>query len=167
MFNEEIFGMLRRSVDRKLLDLEPGLIKITYQFNGDHTAEELALIATPSLADCLGLPNNALQYRFFLRDSMKNANMRGVKGIKPFGAIGGLEFHDQHIESVEGRTIKLAPSFYDFKKNHNHLVVGCNSPYFKDTIAEIARTLSGAGFNAEDSTWDDYKTWEIGKLKEF
>lgn len=149
--------------DKKLLEMEPGLIKIIYSFRGNRQ-EELALIMTRSLADCVCLPNNALCYRGFLRDSMKAALRTG--GLKIIGPFSGQVIHDEHIEDIEGRVIQLGDSFFD-ETNYNPLLIACNSPYFRDAIGEVKRTLLGAGFNADNSQWDDYKEWEAERLKTF
>lgn len=150
--------------DIKLFGMEPGLIKINYSFRGN-PQEELALIMTHSLADCVSLPNDALYYRGFLRDGMKHAIPN--RGLKPMGPFSGPEVRDEHIEKINRRVIQLTPSFFDLEKNFNHLLIAGNSPYFRDAINEVKRTLSDVGFNVDTSTWENYKTWEAEKLKTF
>lgn len=152
-----------RSFDRRLSELAPGLVKLTYFFKGNQE-EELALILTPSLADGVSIPNDLLCYRFFLRDGMKAAYSGGLQPYSPFS---GLEVHDEHIESVDNRIIQLRPSFCDFEKNLNHLLIPCNSTYFREAIDEVKITLFNAGFNVDTSQWEDYKIWETEKLKTF
>lgn len=153
--------------DRKLQTMEPGLVKITYSFESK-TQEEVALIMTQSLADCVRLPNNCLCYRYFLRDSMKAIWQIGLKvGLNVYGPFSGHKVRDEDILGVEGRVIQLSPSFCDFEKNYHQFMIPCNSPYFIDAIDEVKRILSAAGFNADASRWDDYKKWEEDKLKSF
>ena len=83
--------------DRKLQAMEPGLVKITYSFDSE-PQEEVALIVTRSLADCVRLPNNCLCYRYFLRDSMR----AGLQtGLKVYGPFSGHKVRDEYILGVD------------------------------------------------------------------
>ena len=144
----------------KLSSMGPGLVGLSYSFRGN-PQKELALILTPSLADCVLLPNNALCYRNFLRGGMKSFS----RGLTSAGPFYGETIFDEHIDKVDRRKIQLTPSFSS-DENFYSLLIACNSPYFKDAINEMNRALSNASFNVEKSTWEDYKTWEIKKIIE-
>jgi hypothetical protein len=152
-----------RIFDRKLIGMEPGLVKLIFP-NEDNLEEELALKLTPSLANCVSLPNDVLCYRNFLREGMK-AIWSG--GLKPIGPFSSFLIQGKYIEEIKNRTIKLNLGFCDFNKNYDDLAIAGNSPYIKDAISEMKRTLLDAGFNVDSSKWDDYKIWEIEKLKSF
>jgi hypothetical protein len=149
--------------DRKLQQIEPGLIKLVYSFNGD-PKQEIALKMSYPLGQVARLPNDVLCYMYWLRDGMKCAH---TGGIKPIGPFGGHEVHDEHVENVRGKMITLTPQFCDFKVNYNPLLIPCNVPYYRSAIDELTRVLFEAGFDAKTSKWEDYKTWEIDKLKAF
>ena len=146
-----------------LYGMDPGLIRIDYSFK-DNDQKELALILDPSLGMCLQLPNNALCYRPFLRESMKAAF---PKGMRPIGPFSGHELRDKHIIDIKGRIIKLNKSFCNFEENYNHLLIPCNTKFFRATIGEMDKALKGAGFDPNTYTWEDYKAWEVGKMETF
>jgi hypothetical protein len=150
--------------NRKLLGMEPGLVKIVFPYNKD-IEEEIALILSPFLADCVCLINNAVPYEYFLRESMKAATP--FKGLKIIGPFSGHKFIDRCIEEVNDRTIKLNTDFYNFENNFDSLLIPCNSPSFKEVINEMKKALCNYGFDVDNSRWDDYKIWKAEKLKAF
>jgi hypothetical protein len=152
-----------RTFDRKLIEMEPGLVKLIFP-NEDNLEEEIALKLTPFLTNYASLPNDVLCYRNFLREGMKSA---WSGGLKPIGPFSSLLIQDKYIEEIKNRTIKLNSGFCDFDKNYDGLAIPCTNPYFRDFIKEMKKTLLDAGFNVDTSKWDDYKTWEIEKLKSF
>lgn len=147
----------------KLSSIEPGLIKIDYSYMGK-SQKEFALRLTSSLADCVLLPNDALDYRDFLRDGMKSAVSGGIKVIGPFS---GRVICDEYIECIDGRVVQLNSLFCNLNKNFNPLLIACNNSFFKDAISEMKETLLYEGFNVDNSRWDDYKNWEAEKLETF
>ena len=126
---------MNSSINSKI-KLEPGLIKLDYLFNG-HPNEELALIMGNSLARQLNLPNKVLCYNYFLRTEMKGKERSSYMRT----AFSGPEVRDEYIQGIEGRVVKLNPSFANFDNNFNPLLVPCNSPYFQDAIHEVERTI--------------------------
>jgi hypothetical protein len=152
-------------ISQKLFGIEPGLIKICFP-SGDNPQEELALITSGILAAYAELPNNALCYEYFLRDGMKTAVHEIGKGFKVNGAFAGSKIDDKHIEDVNGRTIQLNSSFSE-SNNFHYPLISCNNSYFENAINEIKIALYEAGFDVDNSTWDDYKVWQPEKLKSF
>jgi len=155
--------------DRKLINLNPGLIKIAFPFRGN-PQEELALKLSPKAADLdllshqRGLPNDVLCYRFWLRDRMKMQDL----GENYSGAFMGSNLRDEHIERVEGRVVFLNDSFSE-KGNIAELLIPSNLPYtgFFTIRDELYDVLKAEGFNTDKSRWDDYKKWEAEKLSAF
>lgn len=148
--------------DTKLAHIEPGLVKLAYSWN-QNPQEELALKMSRSLADGVRLPNDVLCYNYFLRESMKAAWTGGLEIIGPFS---GSVVRDEHIASANGRVVILNDSF-DAEKDFNPLLIACNSPYFRDAIAEMKGVILVAGFDVDKRDWEAYKAWEQDTLKTF
>jgi|GEM_PF-5790491 len=163
---QDIMGKLERLgnniLNDKLRELEPGLIKLQYSYM-EHPQEELALIMTPPFIGAVGLPNNTLHYRPFLRSAMRAVD----KGLHPIGPFLGLKVHDKYIESVNGRVVQLNDSFCDTESNFNPTLIACNNDYYTRAISELKNVLHAEGFDLDSSCWEDYKTWELERLKGF
>jgi hypothetical protein len=155
--------------DSKLFDLEPGLLKINFTFNGN-PQQELVWKLPPQLADLIfspqfgSLPNDVLCYRFWLRDRMKSKDMDNFYD----GPFMGSKLRDEHIERIEGRIISLKDSFFA-GENIAAMLVPCNLPragYYtiRDGLYDF---LKSEGFDADNSHWDDYKKWELERLSTF
>ncbi len=148
-------------LNRRLKDIQPGLVKLKYQEMGE-PQEELALIMTPELADSVLLPNNMLQYREFIRSITKSYREEFSAG--PFS---GYIILDEQIKDISRRVIELNDSFGDFDNNYYPLLIACNHPHFKAAILELKDVISKNGFNVDSSNWEGFKRWEMQLLKEF
>jgi len=150
--------------DRRLVGIEPGLMKATYPFE-ENPQSELVLKLSRSLADSVYLPNDALFYRGFLREGMKAAFPS--KGLSPMSPFSGRELCDEYVEKVDGRQVNLTRSFLDSETNFNPLLISRNSRYFSEAVNEVEWVLSNEGLDVGESTWEDYKAWEAQRLQEF
>jgi hypothetical protein len=149
-------------MDTKLANLKPGLIRLNYSDRGN-PYQELALLLSPDLTSQIALPNNALAYRPFLRESMKVVQ-QGMRAIGPFSSY---ELKDRFIDGLEDRSVKLNDGFYNVNNNFNLLSIPCNHPAFHPAIDELKSNIKKAGFDIDNSTWEGYKSWEPEHLDTF
>jgi len=150
--------------DRKLQELESGLIKLTYVYHGKRF-EELALKLPKPFSYEVNLPNDVLGYKFFLENGMTASSPN--PGLDPIGPFRSYEVRDEHIEGVSGRVVTLVSSFCEHDTNFNPLLIACDVPAYRTGINLLKKVLSESGFNVDSSKWDDYKAWEEEMLKTF
>jgi hypothetical protein len=140
-----------------LNDLEPGLVRLDCP---SVASRELGLILESRLADLVGLPTNALYFRDYLRTGMKSA----IHGFAPRGPYDGHELLDRYVLDIAGRIVTLSP---EFASNFNSLIIPANSPFIGSVTDHLLAVLSREGFDVPNSSWEQYKTWEIERMNRF
>jgi hypothetical protein len=143
----------------KLRGLEEGLFKLVFSYKRN-PQEEIAYKFDNNLGAGLMIPNNAWPFYYYLRSILKSPQ------DKTKYAIPGYMISDNHIQTVQGRIVTMNDSYAE-SENINPLLIPANSPCYDFAVNFLYTELLRKGFDVDHSSWDDYKKWELERLKSF